>query len=110
MMLEKPVPSLGEPSMRVDLDKKALFALASDTRLEILRALQPMRRTVTQLAEALDVDKGAVHRHLQKLVDGGLAKRHEDHGFVYYGLSWKARDLLAPNENTKVIVHLAAFF
>lgn len=110
MMLGNLVLPLGESPMRVELDKKALFALASDTRLEILRALQPMRRTVTQLAESLEVDKAAVHRHLQKLIEGDLVKRYEDHGFVYYGLSWKARDLLAPNENTKVIVHLATFF
>ena len=110
MMLPGALPEMGSGTMRVELDRKALFALASDTRIEILRALQPMRRTVTQLAEALDVDKAAVHRHLQKLVEGELVRRYEDHGFVYYGLSWKARDLLAPNANTKVIVHIAAFF
>ena len=110
MMLPGALPELRSGTMRVELDKKALFALASDTRIEILRALQPMRRTVTQLAEALDVDKAAVHRHLQKLVEGELVRRYEDHGFVYYGLSWKARDLLAPNANTRVVVHIAAFF
>ncbi len=94
--------------MKVELDKKALFALASDTRVDILRALQPLRRTVTQLAEAMNIDKAAVHRHLQKLVEGELVKRYEDHSFVYYGLSWKARDLLAPNENTKVIILLGS--
>lgn len=94
--------------MRVELDKKSLFALASDTRLDILRALQPMRRTVTQLSDALDIDKAAVHRHLKKLEEGGLVKRYEDHGFVYYGLSWKARDLMSPNENTKIVILLSA--
>lgn len=94
--------------MRVELDKKSLFALASDTRLDILRSLQPMRRTVTQLSEALDIDKAAVHRHLKKMEEGGLVKRFEDHGFVYYGLSWKARDLLSPNENTRIIILLSA--
>jgi len=49
-----------------------------------------------------------VHRHLKKLEEGGLVKRYEDHGFVYYGLSWKARDLMSPNENTKVIVLLSS--
>jgi len=93
--------------MRVELDKKALFALASDTRLEILRALEPTRRTVSQLAEAVNIDKAAIHRHLKKLEEGGFVKRYEDHGFVYYGLSWKARDILAPNENTKVIIVLS---
>lgn len=94
--------------MRVEIDKKALFALASDTRLDILRALQPMRRTVTQLSETLNIDKAAVHRHLKKLEEGGFVKRFEDHGFVYYGLSWKARDILSPNENTRVIVLLSS--
>ncbi|MFQ5908518.1 MAG: winged helix-turn-helix domain-containing protein [Thermoplasmata archaeon] len=92
--------------MRVTLDKKALLALASDTRLDILRNLQPMRRTVTQVAEALNIDKGGVHRHLRKLVEGDLVKRYDDHGFVYYGLSWKGRDLLNPTENTKIVILL----
>jgi len=100
--------SLRGEEMRVELDKKSLFALASDTRLDILRALQPMRRTVTQLADALDIDKAAVHRHLKKMEEGGLVKRYEDHGFVYYGLSWKARDLMSPNENTKIVILLSA--
>jgi DNA-binding transcriptional ArsR family regulator len=94
--------------MRVELDRKALFALASDTRVEILRALQPMRRTVSQLAQAIGIDKAAVHRHLRKLMEGGLVKRYDDHGFVYYGLSWKARDLLDPNDNTKIVILLAS--
>ncbi|MFQ5919751.1 MAG: winged helix-turn-helix domain-containing protein [Thermoplasmata archaeon] len=92
--------------MRVTLDKKALLALASDTRLEIMRNLEPMRRTVTQVAEVLDIDKAGVHRHLRKLVEGDLVKRYDDHGFVYYGLSWKGRDLLNPTENTKIVILL----
>ncbi len=94
--------------MRVELDKKALFALASDTRLEILRSLQTMRRTVKQLADAVGIDKAAVHRHLKKLVEGGLVKRYVDHGFVYYGLNRKGRDLLNPDESTKIVILLSS--
>lgn len=94
--------------MRVELDRKSLFALASDTRLEILKALQPMRRTVSQLSEAVNVDKAAVYRHLKKMEDGGLVKRYEEHGFVYYGLSWKAKDLIAPSESTRIVILLSA--
>ena len=54
------------------------------------------------------MDKSAVHRHLKKLGEGGFVKREEDHGFVYYGLSWKARDILSPNENTKIVVLITA--
>ncbi|MDH4123402.1 MAG: winged helix-turn-helix domain-containing protein [Thermoplasmata archaeon] len=108
MFRESINPFKGAAEMRVELDKKSLFALASDTRLDILRSLQPMRRTVTQLSESLGIDKAAIHRHLKKLEEGGLVKRYEDHGFVYYGLSWKARDLLSPNDNTRVIVLLSS--
>jgi len=108
MFRETLIPRIGAAEMRVELDKKSLFALASDTRLDILRSLQPMRRTVTQLAETLNIDKAAVHRHLKKLEEGGLVKRFEEHGFVYYGLSWKARDLMSPNENTRIIVMISS--
>lgn len=97
-----------EPSMRVELDKKALFALASDTRLEILKALSPMRRTVTQLSQSIGIDKAAIHRHLKKLEEGEFVRRYEDHGFIYYGLTWKARDLLDPKENTRIIILISS--
>ena len=93
-----------ERKMKIELDKKALFALASDSRIEILKALQPTRRTITQLADELQIDKAGVHRHLKKLEEGGLVIRNEDHGFVYYGLSWKARDIVSPGENTKIVI------
>lgn len=108
MMLRKPISREELGVMRVELDRRSLFALASDTRVEILRSLQPMRRTVSQLSETLSIDKAAVHRHLKKLEEGGLVKRYEDHGFVYYGLSWKARDLMTPGENTRIVITLAS--
>lgn len=96
------------PKMKVEIDKQALFALASDSRIEILKALGPQRRTVTQLADAMGIDKAAVHRHLKKLEEGGFVVRDEDHGFVYYGLSWKARDIISPGENTKIVIVFAS--
>lgn len=94
--------------MKVEIDKQALFALASDSRIEILKALGPQRRTLTQLADSLGIDKAAVHRHLKKLEEGGFVVRYEDHGFVYYGLSWKARDIISPGENTKIVIVFAS--
>jgi DNA-binding transcriptional ArsR family regulator len=85
-----------------------LFALASETRLKLLKALQGERRTLSQLAELLEVDKAAVHRHLKKLEEGGLVKKDDDHGFIYYSLTWKARDLISPGENTRIMVLLSS--
>jgi len=63
---------------------------------------------VTQLADSLGIDKAAVHRHLKKLEEGDFVVRYEDHGFVYYGLSWKARDIINPGENTKIVIVFAS--
>jgi len=94
--------------MKVEIDKQALFALASDSRIEILKALGPQRRTLAQLADSLGIDKAAVHRHLKKLEEGDFVVRYEEHGFVYYGLSWKARDIISPGENTKIVIVFAS--
>ncbi|QLH74770.1 MAG: winged helix-turn-helix transcriptional regulator [Methanomassiliicoccales archaeon] len=99
-----------ERRLRVELDKKALYALASDSRLEILKALTNERRTLAQLSEALNADKAGVLRHLKKLEEGGLVTRTEDHGFIYYSLTWKARDLISPGENTKIIILISSVF
>lgn len=94
--------------MKVELDKRSLFALASDTRLEMLKALESNRRTVSQLAELLKIDKAGVHRHLKKLEEGGFVVRTEDHGFVYYALTWKSRDILNPNDKTNIVILISS--
>ena len=103
------VPGSGSV-MKVELDKRSLFALASDTRLEILKALQSNRRTLSQIAEALEIDKAAVHRHLRKLEEGGFVARTEDHGFIYYALTWKSRDILNPNDRTTIVILISSAF
>jgi DNA-binding transcriptional ArsR family regulator len=102
--------SLQGNAMKVELDRRSLFALASDTRLEILKALETNRRTVSQLADLLGIDKAAVHRHLKKLEEGGFVSRTEDHGFVYYALTWKSRDILNPNDRTKIVILISSSF
>jgi DNA-binding transcriptional ArsR family regulator len=102
------ITHFGENKVRVELDRKALFALASDTRMDILMALQKDRRTLSQLSGHIQVDKAAVHRHLKKLEDGGFVSRVEEHGFVYYTLTWKARDIISPGENTRIVVLISS--
>lgn len=99
---------VGDDDLKIELDRNALFALASDTRLEILKALQSKRRTLAQLTEHLGVDKSAVHRHLRRLEEGDFVKKTDEHGFVYYSLTWKARDLVSPGDNTRIVVLLSS--
>jgi DNA-binding transcriptional ArsR family regulator len=91
------------------LDEKALKALSSGSRIEILRRLGEKRRTVTELSKELNLTKPTVHEHLSKLLDAGLImKRDGQHKWVYYELARKGREILHPHETTKIRVLLVS--
>ena len=94
---------------KVTLDKEAFKALASDTRLDILRCLDGKKMTVTELASVTNMNKATLHEHLNKLSTVELIKRveREGHKWVYYKLSWKGSCLLHP-ENNRIVVMFSA--
>lgn len=93
---------------KIILDQESFKALASDTRIEILKKLDATQLTVTDLANAMAVNKSAVHKHLTRLVEAGLVKKKEgDRKWVYYTLSLKGAQLLHP-ERVQIALMLAA--
>ena len=63
--------------MQLYLDKKSLEvykALASDTRLEILKRLADSPSTTTDLARDMQLSKAIMSRHLTLLEDAGLIR------------------------------------
>jgi DNA-binding transcriptional ArsR family regulator len=94
---------------KVTLDRDAFKALASDTRLDILRSLDGKKMTVTELSKITNMNKATLHEHLGKLTTVGLIKRveREGHKWVYYKLSWKGSSLLHP-ENNRIVVMFSA--
>lgn len=83
---------------RIALDLAAFKALASETRIEILKALDERQKTISELARQLDLSKAAVHEHLNVLVDCALVERldSEERKWVYYKLTWKGTGLVNP--------------
>ena len=90
---------------KVTLDRAAFKALASDTRLDILRTLDKKKMSLSEISRETDLNKATLHEHLSKLIEAGLVTRksREGHKWVYYQLSWKGESLLHP-ENTKIVV------
>lgn len=90
---------------KVTLDKHAFKALASETRLDILKTLDGKPMNLTDLAKNTKLNKATLHEHLKKLTDTGLVKKKQrpGHKWVYYTLSWKGESLLHP-ENTKIVI------
>lgn len=64
--------------------------LSHDTRARVAEELDGTPRSVTDLAEALDENPGAVHFHLKKLCEADLVERRENGRVTYQA----ARDAL----------------
>src|SRR5437773_1504625 len=87
---------------KVTLDAETFRALASSTRLAVLRALGERRKTLTELARDLDLNKATLHEHLQLLSTADLVRKRDDEGrkWIYYELTWRGQRLLNPQETT----------
>ena len=96
---------------KVTLDRNAFRALASDTRLDILKSLDGKKLSLKDISDVTNLNKATLHEHLSKLNEAGLVKKksREGHKWVYYKLSWKGESLLHP-ENTRIVVLFAATF
>ena len=96
---------------KVSLDIDSFKALASETRLDILRVLDGKKMNLTEMTKATNLHKMTLHEHLSKLTSAGFIKRieREGHKWVYYKLSWKGQSLLHP-ENTRIVVMFSMTF
>lgn len=96
---------------KVTLDIDTFKALASDTRLDILRTLDGKKMSLKDISAATKLNKATLHEHLVKLNEAGLVKRkeREGHKWVAYKLTWKGESLLHP-ENTRIVVMFSVTF
>ncbi len=97
---------------KISLELEDIKALASDSRLELLKALDGKKLTLQELTRSMSLNKATLHVHLSKLLQAGFIKKKErsGHKWVYYSLTWKGESLLHP-ENTKIVLLFSfAFF
>lgn len=96
---------------KVTLDMSSFKALASDTRLNILKSLDGKKMNLKDISKETELNKATLHEHLNKLSEAGLVKRIErkGHKWVYYKLTWKGEGLLHP-ENTRIVVLFSLTF
>ena len=93
---------------KITLDKNAFKALASETRVSLLKKLGSRRATPSELAASLGISAQAASEHLAQLERAGLVRR-EDEGrkWIYYSLTEKGRALVRPDEKKKIWVLLS---
>jgi len=93
---------------KVVLDRDSFKALASETRISILKALNNKRLTITQLSKELKVSKPALLKHMEALIDAKLVKKEQkERKWIYYDLTFKGKNVLHP-ERVAVTVLLSS--
>ena len=90
---------------KISLELEDIKALASDSRLEILKTLDGKKLNLQDVTRITKLNKATLHVHLSKLLEAGFVKKkeREGHKWVYYQLTWKGECLLHP-ENTRIVV------
>ncbi|MFO7966574.1 MAG: ArsR family transcriptional regulator [Archaeoglobaceae archaeon] len=95
--------------MKITIDRKALFTLASETRINLLKELDKRRMTQSELSKELEVSKTAVKEHLDKLEEAGLVERSEEgRKWIYYELTGKGKYVLHPGSKITITLMLSA--
>lgn len=84
----------------MELDFKAVKALSSPTRVNILRHVLEKESTPTQLSRDLDRSKSTISSHLNKLHDAGLVEKDQEDGRkrVVYSPTGKAEAIVSGKE------------
>lgn len=95
------VPNSSAPS-----DNGTIKAVLSDTRLQILKSLNKRRMTAAELVNSIGVQKNAVYKHLDKLLNAELIKRvdNEERKWVYYELTSKGANIISSGKYQVLIL------
>lgn len=93
---------------KITLDKGIIGALASETRVGILKRLDSRSMTLRDLTIESNISKSTVHKHLTILIESGLVKKvNRDNKWVYYELTDKGTEILHPHKMTRIKVLLS---
>ena len=85
--------------MDIRLDKETFKALASGTRVDVLKLLNQRRYMQSELASSLNLSVPTVKEHLAALEKAGLVERHDEgRKWKYYSLTSKGKGVLNPEE------------
>jgi DNA-binding transcriptional ArsR family regulator len=96
---------------KILIDRKTLKAIASDTRMDLLKELSKRKYTLSELTTKLNLKGPTIKEHLDNLIDADLVKREEsDNKWKYYFLTEKGKKLVKPKEIKVLISFVVTLF
>lgn len=93
----------------ITLSAAEFKALASETRIGVLKQLNERNHTMTELSQKMDLASPTIKQHLEQLEAAGLVESIDDgHKWKYYALTRKGRRLVqSRNEPLPVMLLLS---
>lgn len=91
----------------MEITKSTIKALASDTRLEMLKLLAQRRKIPADIAKLMKLAPSTVNEHLKILEQEGLVQRKETgHKWIYFEVTDKGRSLVRPSSPIQFVLIL----
>lgn len=95
----------------MEIDRKTLKALSTDSRMDILKSLGERRKFSSELSKELGLAPSTIVEHLKVLEDTSLIQRKDTgHKWIYYELTEKGRNLVKPTITTHIVLVLSLGF
>ncbi len=99
-----------EEQDKILLDSSSFKALASETRVLILKELDKKRCTASEMGKILGISVQAASEHLENLRVAGLVERvDEGRKWIYFDLTEKGKAVLHPDKSKRLWVLLSIF-
>ncbi len=90
---------------KITLGRKAFRALASDTRVSMLKLLLKRRMTLSEISKRLGMSVSTIKGHLDSLVAAGLiVQMDEGHKWKYYELTKAGREVVQPSDRRIMVL------
>ncbi len=92
----------------MELGKEDIKALSADTRVAILKSLAKRRKMPAELAKQFSLAPSTINEHLKHLeVSKLVMRKNTGHKWIYYELTEKGSNLLAPKFPINLVLSLA---
>ncbi|MEM4255167.1 MAG: winged helix-turn-helix domain-containing protein [Candidatus Norongarragalinales archaeon] len=95
---------------KIMLDSSSFKALASETRVLILKELDKKRCTASEIGKIMGISVQAASEHLENLRVAGLVERvDEGRKWIYFTLTEKGKAVLHPDKGKRLWILLSLF-
>ncbi len=92
----------------IEIDKQTIKALSADARIRILKILHKSRRIAADISKEIGLAPSTVNEHLKVMEASGLVRKNDTgHKWIYYDITEKGKNLIAPKMPISIILTLS---